>query len=119
MKTYKSALLAALLLLLSMSCKRQFPIEEPKKPEIPLNKPLVPIKFESVKFNLTLEYKQGTTKLTRVTHSDKTYILISYLPTYHRVELFRNSAVYHYADFFISNGRATKTHAFDSFGKVD
>ena len=83
------------------------------------NKILLPFKFSSEAYSLTLEYEPATSKLAKIIHSDKSYMLITYAANYYRVERFKNNTVYHYDDFLLTEGRATKIHSFDSFGRVD
>ena len=106
-----------------LSCKKQPVADLENKPNadtvLASTKIMMPVKLISDKYNLTFEYLAGTTKLTKISHSDKSYILITYAAKYHRIELFKDNVVYHYDDFILTDGRTTKIHSFDSFGRVD
>ena len=122
MKKQSASLLSVILFILGVACKKQALNNDPQ-PETPIEntskKKLLPVELKSTSTTLKLEYKAGTAMLTRIVHSDKSQVLITYAAKYYRVEQFRNDAVYHYADFLLTDGKASKLHSFDSFGNVD
>ena len=120
-KGYYTALFLFSLSTSWLACKRQKINEQESEPptETVTKKQLIPIKFVSDKLSLTFEYQAGTTLMTKISHSDNSHTLISYQPKYYRVEQVKNNTVYHYADFILTDGKATKVHTFDSFGRVD
>lgn len=122
MKVNNPALFFIPLFVICVSCKKLPDQEETEivpPVETGLKKILLPVKLKSDKLTLTLDYQPGTASLTKISSTDKSHILITYKPTYYRVEQFKDNVLYHYADFFLSDKRATKVHSFDSFGRVD
>jgi len=122
-KLHNLVLLLSTLSGIFLSCRKQAVDDQKNKPNIDTvsvtNKIMIPVKFSSDKYILSFEYQAGTTKLIRISHSDKSYILITYAAKYHRVERYKDNVVYHYDDFILTAGRTTKIHSFDSFGRVD
>ncbi|TCD00337.1 hypothetical protein [Pedobacter psychroterrae] len=122
MKVNNTALFFIPLFIICVSCKKLPKQEETEivpPDETGLKKVLLPVKLKSDKLTLTLDYQPGTALLTKISSTDKSHILITYKPTYYRVERFKDNVLYHYADFILSDKRATKVHSFDSFGRVD
>jgi len=122
MKVNNPVLCSIPLFIICVSCKKlpnQEATEILEPVETGLEKVLVPVKLKSDKLTLTLDYQPGTALLTKISSTDKSHILITYKPTYYRVEQFKDNVLYHYADFLLSDNRATRVHSFDSFGRVD
>lgn len=122
MKINNSALFSIPLFIICVSCKKLPNQEAPEivpPVETGQKKILIPVKIKSDKLTLTLDYQPGTALLTKISNTDKSHILITYKPTYYRVEQFKDNVLYHYADFLLSDTKATKVHSFDSFGRVD
>jgi len=111
------------LLLLSLSCKKQKPIQEEFKdpePEEPVAHLFLPTKLESKDLQLVFNYREQDHFLSRIDLNDNSYIEISYrenLPL--KASFYTQRKVTGFLDFMSNNGKIVNVNSWREQGKVN